>query len=205
MMQQHMQSVRQMPGVGARGCTDWMMMDPSVMGPGGNGGCGMTGHGMMGQGMGPGMMGWGMPSALTAGSYQQQMQGHMQRMHEQMAAIAAEKDPTKRQALMRSHYESMYRQMQTMRGMGWMWAPNAAASLPDAKSRGGQLVTEYCSQCHAPPAPSLHTKDEWGQVTSRMREHIDERAAGAGPGVKVPSASELDAIDEYLGKHARER
>jgi hypothetical protein len=37
-----------------------------------------------------------------------------------------------------------------------------------------------------------------------MREHIGEQASvtGAGAGVKVPSAAELNSISDYLGKHA---
>lgn len=213
MMQNHMGTMRMMPGMGAKGCSDWTMMGPNMMGPGmrqgGSSSCGgWMGHGMMGPGMmaggmmGPGMMGWGMPSSMTPDVYQSQMQSHMQRMHKQMAAIAAESDPAKRQALIREHYEGMYRDMQTMRGMGWMWAPNAAASLPEAKSQGALLVATYCSQCHATPSPSIHTQTEWTQVTSRMREHIDQQANGAGPDVKVPNASELAEITEYLGKHA---
>lgn len=108
MMQGYMRSVRGMPGMGAHGCTDWMMMDPGMMGPG------MAGPGMMGPGMmGPGMMDedmcggemwghgmeqggtWGMPSRMNPGTYQSQMQGHMQRMRSQMGAIAAEKDPAR--------------------------------------------------------------------------------------------------------------
>jgi hypothetical protein len=218
MMQDHMRSTRQMPGMNAGGCANWQMMDPSLMGPGmmgpgmmGSGttaGCPMMGHGMgmgpgMGMGMGSGMMGWAMPPGVTPNAYQKQMSEHMQTMRSQMAAISAEKDPAKRQALIREHYDAMYRNMQTMRGMGWMWAPNAAGSLPDADSKGAQLESKYCSQCHAPPSPSMHTGKEWGEVTSRMRAHIGDQAQTAGAGVKVPSAAELDAITEYLGKHAR--
>jgi len=215
MMQDHMRSTRQMPGMNAGGCANWQMMDPSLMGPGmmGSGttaGCPMMGHGMgmgpgMGMGMGSGMMGWAMPPGVTPNAYQKQMSEHMQTMRAQMAAISAEKGPAKRQALMHEHYDAMYRNMQTMRGMGWMWAPNAAGSLPDADSKGAQLESKYCSQCHVPPLPSMHTGKEWGEVTARMRAHIGDQAqtAGAGAGGKVPSTAELDAITEYLGKHAR--
>lgn len=217
LMQEHMRTARMMPGMSASGCADWMMMDPSMMGPGmmgqgGMAGCDWMGHGMMGPGMmgkdmmgprmmEPGMGRWGMPSSMSPDAYGRHMQGTMQQMRTQMAAIAAEKDPARRKALIREHYESMYRNMQTMRGMGWMWAPNTQSSLPDAGSPGSQLVARYCSQCHATPAPSLHTSAEWSQVTSRMREHIRDLAGGAVPDLKTPSASELDAITEYLGKH----
>jgi hypothetical protein len=195
-----------------------MMMDPGMMGPG------MAGPGMMGPGMmGPGMMDedmcggqmwghgmdqggmWGMPSQMNPGMYQSQMQGHMQHMRSQMAAIAAEKDPARRQALMREHYQGMYRDMQTMRGMGWMWTPNAAASLPDRDSQGARLVANICSQCHSPPAPSLHTATEWSAVTARMRQHMQDQNTASGSGVRIPSPSELDEITRYLEGHVAAR
>ena len=148
---------------------------------------------------------WGMPSHMNPGTYQSQMQGHMQRMRSQMAAIAAQKDPARRQALMREHYQSMYRDMQTMRGMGWMWTPNAAASLPDRDSQGARLVANICSQCHSPPAPSLHTATEWSAVTARMRQHMQDQNNASGGGVRIPSPSELDEITRYLEGHATAR
>ena len=205
MMQGYMRSVREMPGMRAHGCTDWMMMDPSMMGPGMMGpgmmGPGMCGGSMWGHDSQPGGM-WGMPSHMAPGAYQSQMQGHMQRMRSQMAAIAATTDPTRRQALMREHYQSMYRDMQTMRGMGWMWTQDAAASLPDRDSKGAGLVASICSQCHAPPSPYLHTATEWAGVTTRMRQHMQDQASAAGRGVKVPSSAELDEITLYLAGHA---
>jgi hypothetical protein len=88
--------------------------------------------------------------------------------------------------------------------MGWMWAPNAATALPNADSKGGGLVANYCSQCHAPPSPGLHTRKEWGEVTTCMRAHTDDEGKSAGWGVKIPSPAELDAITGYLGEHARQ-
>jgi hypothetical protein len=208
MMQDHMRTVRTMPGMQAQGCRDWMMMDPSTMGPGmmerGMMGKGMMDCPMMGHGMGQGGM-WGVPANMKPGQYHSQMQGHMTRMHSQMAAIAAEKDPTKRETLLREHYEGMYRDMQTMRGMGWMWTPNAAASLPDRDSQGARLVATICSQCHSPPSPSLHTRAEWAGVTARMRQHMQDQNSAAGDSVKLPNAAELDDITQYLEGHAAAR
>lgn len=210
MMQEHMRFMRQMPGMGARGCGDWMMMDPGAMGGGlggrGMGNCAMMGHGM-GQGMGRGMRGsgpaWAPPAGIEPSAYRRQMRGHMQQMHSRMGAISAEPDPEKRQALMREHYRTMYRDMQTMRGMGWMWAPGSAASLPEANSRGARLVSRYCSQCHATPSPTLHTHSEWTAVTQRMSTHIGQAEVPAGSDVLVPSTSELDALTDYLRRHAK--
>lgn len=216
MMQEHMRSMWQSPGMWGPGC-NWMMMDPSVMGPmmgpgmmgPGSMGCGAGGRPMMGHGMGMGMMGqggmmgWALPGNLAPKAYQQQMQAHMRTMHSQMAAIAAETDSAKRQALMREHYESMYRDMQTMRGMGWMWDQNATALLPDRDSGGAKLVAQFCTQCHAAPQPSLHTQSEWKQVTERMRQHLSDESNRSGSGIKVPSGAELDAIQTYLAQHAR--
>jgi len=204
MMQEHMRSVRAMPGMYAQSCTDWVMTDSSLMGGGktwsnmwgpGMDGCVWTGHGTPTDTM------WGIPRGMSPTMYQSQMQPYMQRMNSQMAAIAKETDPRTREALMREHYATMYRDMQSMRGVVWMWTPNAAASLPDKDSHGAQLVASVCSQCHAPPSPSFHTATEWTEVTSRMRQHIQQTQA-ASDGVKVPSAAELDEIAKYLSKHA---
>ncbi len=200
MMQDHMRSLREMPGMHAQTCNDWMMMDPSVMGPETMGPGPDTGGCGWGHGMGMGAM-WEVPSGMNPGVYQSQMQGPMQRMQSQIAAIAKETDAKKREALLREHYETMYRDMQTMRGMGWMWAPNAAASLPDRDSRGTQLVATVCSQCHSPPSPSLHTATEWTELTARMRQHVQQIEA-AGSGTRGPGAEELDEITKYLSKHA---
>lgn len=202
MMQDHMRSMRQMPGMSARSCSDWTMMDPGMM-RGGMMGQGMMNCTMMGHGKGMGASRWALPAGMAPSVYQQQMRGHMQKMHAQMTAISAETDPAKRQALMREHYQTMYRDMQTMRGMGWMWGAAGASSLPEANSRGAKLASKYCGQCHALPSPTLHTSSEWSLVTQRMRAHIDEQAGTAGAGVLVPSPADLDALSDYLSKHAR--
>ena len=146
---------------------------------------------------GPGMMGgggawWPVPRGLTPDQYSLQMRDHMQRMQEQIAKVAQTADPQERQRMMQEHWQSMYQDMQTMRGMGWMWgggpmmgpgmmrggmisgapAPSARP-LPDADSAGGKLVSTYCTQCHAAPQPTLHTAKHWADVTQRMRAHMD--------------------------------
>ncbi len=171
---------------------------------------------------GPGMMGtgrtsWPVPQGMTPEQYNQQMRDHTQRMQEQMSKIAQTTDPQERQRLMQEHWQGMYQDMQTMRGMGWMWGgpmmgpgmmrggmmpggpPPSAKPLPDADSTGAKLVSTYCAQCHAAPQPTLHTAKEWTSVTQRM--HI--RMEGGWQGIKTPTEQDMNAIVVYLQKHAR--
>jgi cytochrome c5 len=204
LMQDYMRSVRSMPGMYAPTCTDWVMMDSSLMGGEKTwsniwgpdmSGCKWPGHGTPKDSM------CGMPGGMSPTTYQSQMWPLMHRMSSQIAAVSKETDPKKREALMRQHYATTYRDMQSLRGMGWLWAVNTAASLPEKDSHGAQLVASVCAQCHSPPSPSLHTATEWTEVISRMRASLQHTAA-AGGGVKVPGAAELDAISKYLAKHA---
>lgn len=178
---------------------------------------------------GPGMMGggstsWPVPQGLNPDQYSQQMRNYMQRMQEQMAKIAQTTDPQERQRLMQEHWQSMYQDMQGMRGMGWMFGggsmmgpgmmgggmmhggmmqggPSASArSLPDAASAGATLVSTYCAQCHAAPQPALHTAKEWAGVTKRMHAHMD----AGWQGIKTPSEQEMKTIVAYMQQHARQ-
>lgn len=191
MLQNYLRAMRQWPGMSPNGASDWVMMSPEMMG-----------GGIMGwyHGTGP-ENGWVVPNETRA-PYQQHMQALQQRMRNQLAAIAVEKDPTMRDALIRQHYYTIYRDMQTMRGNGWMWNQETASALPDASSPGATWETKYCSQCHAAPRPSTRTAKEWADVTGRMQQHITDKSTSNG-GVMVPSSSEMASIIVYLDKHAR--
>ena len=202
-MLDYMQGMQSMP---------WMMHGPG-MGPGmmGRGRMGWRHHGdwMMGCPMvgGPGG-GWELPPDVDAEQYRSQMQQYMQGMHDQMQKIWATRDPEERQRLLQQHWQDMYRNMQTMRGMGWMWGGpmaggQAATPLPDPDSRGAKLVSRYCTQCHAEPSPRLHTASEWAAVTSRMESNMRNFRRGNWRGVKIPSKSEMNSILDYMQKFAR--
>ena len=177
---------------------------------------------------GPGMMGqgrtsWPVPQGLSPDQYSQQMRDHMQRMQEQMNKIAQTTDPQERQRLMEEHWQGMYQDMQTMRGMGWMWGgggmmgqgmmgqgmmrgnmmpggpATSAKPLPDADSAGAKLVSSYCAQCHAAPQPTLHTAKEWTSVTERMHIRMDS----GWQGIKTPTEQEMKTIVAYMQTHAR--
>jgi hypothetical protein len=201
-MLEYMQGMQSMP---------WMMHGRQ-MGPG------MMGRGMMGwRHHGDWMMGcpmvggpeggWQLPPDLDAEQYRSQMLGNMQQMHDQMAKIWTTPDPTERRRLMQEHWQGMYRNMQMMRGMGWMWGGGpggqASAPLPAPDSRGAKLVSRYCTQCHAEPSPQLHTASEWEAVTSRMETNMQNFQRGNWRGVEIPSNAEMKSILEYMQKFAR--
>lgn len=187
----------------------WGVGDPWMMGYHGMGG-GMMGGRMMGSGAG---MGWQLPQGMSPGTYWQQMHDYMQVMQQQMGGIAQSADSQARLPLLQEHWQNMYQHMQTMRGMGWMWAgpmmpgmmwrpmPGVgnAQPLPEPSSRGATLVTTYCTQCHAAPSPTLHTAADWASVTSRMQLHM-----ASGPsGIKTPTTEEMRMILSYMQQHAR--
>ncbi len=174
---------------------------------------------MMGAAMGCPMMGggsalaWPLPPGMSPTRYSQQMRDYMRSMQQQMSRIAQSGDSQARRRLLEEHWQTMYQEMQTMRGMGWMWAgpmmpgmmwrpmpgAGAAAPLPEASSRGATLVATYCTQCHAAPSPTLHTSAEWESVLNRMQVHIRSGL----PGIKTPSEEEMRTLLTYMQRHAR--
>jgi len=43
-------------------------------------------------------------------------------------------------------------------------------SLPEPDSQGAQMMRKFCSDCHAPPSPLVHSAKEWPNVIYRMQE-----------------------------------
>ena len=155
---------------------------------------------------------WSLPQGLTPSQFGQQMRDNLQIMQRQLTIIAQSGSPQERQRLLQDHWLTMYQRMQTMRGMGWMWAgptrrgmmwrpmPGVATAepLPESSSRGAALIVTFCTQCHAAPSPSLHTAPEWVAVTSRMRLNMSRV-----PGVRTPTTEEMRLILTYMQQHAR--
>lgn len=75
-----------------------------------------------------------------------------------------------------------------------------SALLPEANSRGAQLLKTYCAQCHDLPSPLTHSATDWPSVARRMWL----RAEWLSPtlGVKVPSMGERYVLLEYLTTNA---
>lgn len=205
LMQQHWQDMQKYMG---RIHDRWVMGYP-----------GSTGYPWMR--MSPGTMekrsSWPLPRDLTPDQYARQMRELVKPMQEQMNKIAQAADPRERQRLMQEHWQSMYRHIQTMRGMGWMWDGESmtpetnrrgmmqvasmpgANELPDSESAEAKLVSTYCGQCHAAPQPTLHTAKEWSSSTERM--HI--RMEGGSRGT-TPSSREMRTILAYMQRNARQ-
>jgi len=154
---------------------------------------------------------WALPEGVSAKPYADQMRAHLRTLHEQMAAIAKAGDPAERQRLLQQHWQTMYRDLQGMRGLGWMWgaglmggapAPGSepAKPLPDPDSAGAKLVSSYCVQCHATPSPQLLTGAQWEHVVRRMHVRIEGRVTP----IRTPSDEEMKTILAYMKRHARE-
>ena len=194
-MQNYMSWMRERWGVGY----------PWMRGYRGMGCCPMMGGGSA--------LAWQLPQGMSPTRYSQQMRDYMQPMQQQMSRIAQSGDSQARRRLLEEHWQAMYQDMQTMRGMGWMWAgpmepgmmwkpmPGAGAAkpLPEPGSRGATLVATYCTQCHATPSPTLHTAAEWAGVTNRMHVHMSDGL----PGIKTPSEEEMRILLAYMQRHAR--
>jgi cytochrome c5 len=75
----------------------------------------------------------------------------------------------------------------------------AAESLPEPNAPGAKVLSQYCTQCHALPSPSMHGVVDWPAVTRRMWVRIDMMAGGLG--VRIPSTAERAQLLGYLQKH----
>lgn len=197
MLQRQLRYVRNLPGVETRDCRDWALTDPRASGrvpTFGGQPCPALHE------SGP-ASGWPFPDQLNPELFQLTMRQHLDILEAQVAAIGAEADRNNRTDLIRQHYETRYRDIQTILGRSWMWTPLDPAKLPDAGSMGAQLFSRYCSQCHAPPPPALRTRAEWSSITRRMHGIIQGESAQTVGGVKMPTADEFELIASYLQAH----
>jgi hypothetical protein len=196
-MQDYMGVLHSRWGAGA----PWMLDAESRGGPGASA-CPMLG--------GSGAA-WPLPEGVPPKPYAQQMRAHLRALHEQLGGIAKAGAPEERARLLQEHWQTVYRDMQRMRGLGWMWgaglmgrapAPGAAEvePLPEPDSPGAKLVSSYCVQCHARPSPQLLTSAQWGRVIGRMHVRIEGRVTP----MKTPSEEEMKTILAYMKQHARE-
>jgi mono/diheme cytochrome c family protein len=78
------------------------------------------------------------------------------------------------------------------------------STLPEPHTRGAQLLTRYCTQCHALTGPGRHTAEEWPAVLERMHMLMDvsRRFRGMMGSIALPSSDEMRVLGEYLSAHA---
>jgi hypothetical protein len=197
MLQKQLRYVHDLPGAESRGCNDWTVSDMRVSNQT-HLWVGRTCPSLHDEGPAGG---WPLPPSMTPKFFELVMSQQLGTLHAQVDAIASETSAPARRDLMRQHYETRYRDIQTVLGREWMWYTRDPATLPDAGSMGATLFYQYCSQCHAAPPPSLNTAAEWNYVTSRMYGIIQGQAQTEVGGVKVPTIAEFRLIASYLEAH----
>lgn len=75
-----------------------------------------------------------------------------------------------------------------------------AADLPDPGSRGAQIVTSYCVQCHDLPTPAMHSAADWPSIVRRMwlrMERLPDSLA-----LEVPGVGDRVTMLDYLNANA---
>ncbi len=76
----------------------------------------------------------------------------------------------------------------------------AAESLPEPTAIGAGLLGRYCVQCHALPAPAMHSALDWPIVLRRMWVRIDMMHGELG--LQSPPAPARLQLTRYLTSHA---
>src|SRR5690625_4301876 len=87
--------------------------------------------------------------------------------------------------------------------MGNIFVPPGTTpeNLPEASSRGAELVVHHCGHCHNLPSPKLHTAEQWPAVVARMRAQAAAQMMNRAP---LPSPEDETILIDYLQTHARE-
>jgi cytochrome c5 len=84
-----------------------------------------------------------------------------------------------------------------------------ASSVPEPDSRGAQLLSRYCVQCHHLPSPAMHHPDKWPKIVDRMvvrmrgqgnRGALMKHMMG---GVEAPDEEEVHMLIGYLRRNAQ--
>jgi hypothetical protein len=83
------------------------------------------------------------------------------------------------------------------------------AQLPEPRSRGAQLVVQYCVQCHNLANPAMHNPEKWPGIVDRMvvrmkgKGNMGELMKEMMAGVAAPSEQEEKVLVAYLRKHGQ--
>jgi cytochrome c2 len=80
--------------------------------------------------------------------------------------------------------------------------------LPEPASRGAQLMTQYCVQCHNLPNPAMHHAAKWPAVLDRMLVRMNGKGNmgvlmhDLMAGVSAPTQAEASVLAGYLKRNA---
>jgi hypothetical protein len=83
------------------------------------------------------------------------------------------------------------------------------AQLPQASSRGAELVVQYCVQCHNLPNPAMHNPEKWPGIVDRMvirmrgNGNLGVLMQEMMAGVVAPSEEETRVLVAYLRRHGQ--
>lgn len=84
------------------------------------------------------------------------------------------------------------------------------ARLPEAESRGAQLLLRYCVQCHHLPSPTMHHAERWSKIVDRMvlrmmgRGNMGALMKDMMASVAAPGEEETHDLLDYLQRNAQE-
>ncbi len=90
-----------------------------------------------------------------------------------------------------------------MEGMCGMNMPHGISPtmLPEPESIGAKAVTEYCTPCHALPAPGMHTAEEWPAIVGRMNMRM--QMMDGMMGIDALDQKDLMAVIDYLQSNSQ--
>jgi len=74
---------------------------------------------------------------------------------------------------------------------------HAKQKLVEPDSPGAKVLVAFCSDCHAPPQPTVHDAKEWPNVLYRMQERRRMKA------YELMNDEELALLTDYLERHAK--
>jgi hypothetical protein len=81
--------------------------------------------------------------------------------------------------------------------------------LPQPRSRGAELVVQYCVQCHNLPNPAMHNPEKWPGIVDRMvnrmrgNGNLGDLMTEMMAGVRAPSEEEEKVLVAYLKRHGQ--
>ena len=75
-----------------------------------------------------------------------------------------------------------------------------AADLPNPSEEGARVMSTYCAQCHALPAPAMHSATDWPSVVRRMWLRMERLPASLT--LQIPDPGARATLLAYLTANA---